>query len=261
MELRNARYAAISQNGPARRGNFTKLLVPRRRFDSSHPELIDRPELDIESLRQELETLEQANRRLGGHQLMVHYVHRLVQRLGLKSLSVLDLGTGVADIPRALVAWARSRNVPIRVTAVDGSARVLEFARAACRDWPEISLEQHNMLTLPYAPGSSDIVICSLALHHFDRADAVRILRGGNEIAKVSFIVNDLRRNWFSILATPVLAGAVMRHEVVRQDALASCRAAFSVQELRAMAEEAGLANYAIKRHHLGFRMVLHGTK
>jgi hypothetical protein len=52
-----------------------------------------------------------------------------------------------------------------------------------------------------------------------------------------------------------------MRDQIVRQDAVASCRAAFSVPELRSMADEAGLENYKVNRHHLGFRMVLHGTK
>jgi ubiquinone/menaquinone biosynthesis C-methylase UbiE len=261
MEFRNARNAVICQRRPAKSQNFPTLLVPRRRFDPNQPELIDRPDLDLDSLRHELAALEEANRRLGGHHLIVHYLRQMLRRVSLKSITVLDLGTGVADIPRALVAWARARNLSISVTAIDGSPRVLEFARAACRDWPEISLEQHNLLALPHRPNTFDAVICSLALHHFERADAVKILGRVHEIARVSYIVNDLRRNWFSILATPILAGVVMRDEIVRQDAVASCRAAFSLAELRSMADEAGLENYKVNRHHLGFRMVLHGTK
>lgn len=261
MEFRNARYATIADHEPAPKERTDSWFVPRRRFDPSQPELIDRPDLDRESLRQELEALEDANRRLAGHQLVVHYLHRLAGRCSLKSFRILDLGTGVADIPRAIVSWSRSRNLPMTVTAVDASARVLEFACAACRDWPEISLEQQNMLSLPYEPGSFDVVISSLALHHFDRAGAVRVLRRVSEIARVSYLVNDLRRNWFSTLATPLLARAVMRPQIVRQDAIASVRAAFSVSELRSMAHEAELANFMVNRHHLGFRMVLHGTK
>ncbi len=262
MELRNARrYHGIRQNGRPTRQTLARLLVPRRRFDSTQPELIDRPDLDRDSLRQELSALEDANRRLGGHHLVLHYLQRLLGSRSSGSLTVLDLGTGVADIPRALVAFARARKLHISVTAVDGSPRVLEFAQAACRDWPEISLQHHNLLTLPHRPDTFDVVICSLALHHFDRADAVKILGRVHEIARLGYIINDLRRNWFSILATPLLAGAVMRDEIVRQDAVASCRAAFSVAELRSMADEAGLENYKINRHHLGFRMVLHGTK
>jgi ubiquinone/menaquinone biosynthesis C-methylase UbiE len=261
MEFRNTRSCAVNENGRPNKQSLMWLLVPQRRFDPHQPEQIDRPELDNDSLRLELEALERANRRLCGHQLMVHYVQRLVRWQGLKSISVLDLGTGVADIPRALIAWGRRHDVRINITAVDGSSRVLVFARKACRDWPEISFAEHNLLSLPYAPASFDLVICSLALHHFDRRDAVIVLRRVSEIAKVSYLVNDLRRNWFSTLATPLLAGAIMKHDIVRQDALASSRAAFSVRELRGMAEEAGLANYRINRHHLGFRMVLHGTK
>src|SRR5690349_13891770 len=125
MEFHNGRYATLSQHEPAERNGTRNWLVPRRRFDPRQPEQIDRPDLDKDSLRQELEALEDANRRLGGHQLIVHYVHRLVRRRSLKSLSILDLGTGVADIPRALVAWSRSRDLPVTVTAVDASARVI----------------------------------------------------------------------------------------------------------------------------------------
>src|SRR3954470_19998695 len=105
MEFRNARNAVICQRRPAKSQNLPTLLVPRRRFDPNQPELIDRPDLDLDSLRHELAALEEANRRLGGHHLILHYLRQMLRRVSLKSITVLDLGTGVADIPRVLVAW------------------------------------------------------------------------------------------------------------------------------------------------------------
>jgi ubiquinone/menaquinone biosynthesis C-methylase UbiE len=212
-------------------------------------------------LREELEMLEQANRRLGGHRLVLQCVERLLTPLPPNPLSVLDLATGAADIPRAIAAWLRQRRLPVAITAVDLNPEVLGIARKACDGWPEIRLEQYDLLDLPYPADSFDVVLCSLALHHFAAADAVRILGRMQELAKVGYLVNDLRRNWLSIWTTELVAHTVIRSTIVRQDAPHSCRAAFTVPELRSMAEQAGLSNFTIKRHHGIFRMVLEGRK
>jgi len=43
------------------------FFSPRRRFDPKNPELLDRPGMGRTLLRDELQTLEYCNRRLGGH--------------------------------------------------------------------------------------------------------------------------------------------------------------------------------------------------
>lgn len=237
------------------------LLAPPRRFDPSQPEMIDRPGFDQALLREELRLLERANERLGGHELILHYVQRLVRSAGLASLNVLDLATGAADIPRAIAVWARQHQLPVTVTAVDGNANVLRVATELCQDWPEIRLEHRDILGLPYAANSFDLVLCSLALHHFGWNDAVAILRRMQELTRAGYVLNDLRRNRLAIWGAEILARTVIRSETFREDAPKSCRAAFTVCELDAMAHEAGLRQFCIKRHHAVFRMVLEGRK
>lgn len=258
-ELRDKhRRGAVDQKSVARRN--PSLFAPARRFDPKEPELMDRPDVDKDWLREELEALQRLNR-LGGHRLMVRYVERLLNSKKIKELSVLDLATGAADIPRAIVAWARKRRMSIQVTAVDGNEEVLRSAREWCTDWPEIHLDRFNLLALPYGPQSFDIVLCSLALHHFTNQDAVRILRRMNDIARFGLILNDLQRNWLTIWTAELLARTVMRSPIVRNDGPQSFRAAFTVPELRSMAIEAGMRNFRIKRHQGIFRMVLSGPK
>ena len=141
------------------------LCAPPRYFDPNDSELVDRPDVDAAQLRAEMETLEKANRCLGAHHLMIESVRQLLGSRPPATLRVLDLGTGLADIPRALVTWARNNNQPITVTAVDGNQKILNLAHTACRAWPEIDLELHDLRKLPYAPNSFDLVLCSLALH------------------------------------------------------------------------------------------------
>jgi SAM-dependent methyltransferase len=235
------------------------VFAPARCFDPSDPELLDLPGLDRALLREELQMLEDLNRRLHGHQLMLAYVQRLLGSIRRKSLSIIDLGTGAADIPRAIAAWARQRQLLVTITAVDRNPEVLQIAKELCCDWPEIRLDQHDLRSLPYASESFDLVLCSLALHHFDSADAITILQQMKKIARVGYIVNDLRRNWLAIGAMELLLHTMFRSRVFCHDARQSCRAAFTVRELWALAEQAGLHNYQIQRHHWFFRMVMAG--
>ena len=237
------------------------VFAPARSFDQNDPELIDRPGMDRVLLREELQMLEDLNRRLCGHQLAIEYVQRFLRSSQTKSLDILDLGTGAADIPRAIAAWARQKKIAVTITAVDGNAEILQFARESSRDWPEIRLEQHDLRSLPYAENSFDLVLCSLALHHFNSADAVAILRRISEIARIGYAVNDLRRNWLSIWATQLLMPIMVKSRTFQHDAVQSSRAAFTVKELCTVVEQAGLKNFQINRHHLFFHMVLAGEK
>lgn len=251
-----SRNPAFSRRQPSR----SRLFGPARHFDPNEPELMDRPDVNKDWLREELETLEKLNR-FGGHQLMLRHIRSLLDSKTVESLSVLDLATGAADIPRAIVAWAKSTGRRISVTAVDGNEHVLRSAREWCHDWPEIQLEHYHLLELPYGPGSFDIVLCSLALHHFQTVDAVTVLRRMNEIARVGYILNDLQRNWPAIWTAELLARTLIRSPIVRQDGPQSFRAAFTVAELRSMAREAGMKNFSVKRCQGIFRMVLSAKK
>jgi ubiquinone/menaquinone biosynthesis C-methylase UbiE len=237
------------------------LLAPVRRFDPNHPELLDRPGMDRALLREELQTLENCNRRLGGHDLVLYYVKRFVEATGAASLSILDMGTGVADIPRAIAAWASQHQLPVAITAVDGNSEVLQIACESCRGWPGIRFEQHDLRALPFPAESFDLVLCSLTLHHFESADAFTVLRNIHRLARRGYIVNDLCRNWLAIWSTAFLVQALFQSPVFRHDAKQSCRAAFTVRELQDMAEQAGLDHFQIKRHHAVFRMVMEGRK
>lgn len=237
------------------------LLVPPRRYDPAVPEIMDRPGNDSQLLRDDLLVLEKINRFLGGHTLILRHLDRLLrQQPSGNPVTILDLATGAGDVPRRLVQWARTRQFPVRVTATDGNPDILTIARERTADWPEIHLEQQDVLALPYPAGSFDFVLCALTLHHFSETDAVAILRRIRDIARVGYIVNDLRRNRVAVALAKLMAQTIITNPIAQFDAPASCERAFSITELHRMAECAGLTGFAIQRHRY-FRMALVGTK
>ena len=148
------------------------FLVPPRRFDPLVPEIMDRPGNEPSLLRADLRVLEEINRLLGGHRIPLLYLRkRFNLSHSAKPLTVLDLATGAADVPRIIATWARAQQANVAITAVDGNPEILRIARENTAGWPEIRIEQRNLLTLPY-PATS------FGAHHYHQPHrAVRCAR------------------------------------------------------------------------------------
>jgi hypothetical protein len=110
------------------------------------PELLDGPLLDGALLEANLRDMARANRLLGGTRLSLRAVAVLAP--GSTPVTLLDVGTGGADIPLTMLRDARRRGRPMQVTAVDSRAEVLSAARAL---HPDLAAETN--LTLELADG------------------------------------------------------------------------------------------------------------
>jgi ubiquinone/menaquinone biosynthesis C-methylase UbiE len=97
-----------------------------------------------------------------------------------------------------------------------------------------------DALRLPFAAARFDLVLCSLALHHFSDDDAVAVLRELARVTKGVLIVNDLRRSP-TACALIWLLTRFCRNRLTRYDSPLSVRRAFTPEEMRALAHAAAL--------------------
>ena len=93
-----------------------------------------------------------------------------------------------------------------------------------------------------------DIVLFSLALHHFSADEAVQLLRRCRELSRSNVLVADLRRGWFAKVGVDLLTALVFREEMTRNDARVSAARAFSFRELGDLARAAGWSDYGQRR-------------
>lgn len=227
---------------------------PPRKVDGV--EWMDRPSLPEAELWEDLANLEWLNRYGGGRRAVLRHLGRLVRRAGLARLHILDVGTGAGDIPRAIVEWARSRGLPVRVVAVERHPQILRYARAACAPYPEIFVEAADALALPFRPRSFDIALAGLLLHHLAPPDAVALLRRLDDLARHGVVVHDLVRSRRAYAGTWLAVRLLSRNRFTRTDGPLSVQRAYTVAELAALAKEAGLAGARIVRQAF-FRAVL----
>ena len=86
---------------------------------STEKEMMDLPGNPKELLVEDLRNLRIINRYLGGYRGVMMGLKRLVRKDRMSRFSLLDVGTGSADIPKVIVRWAQSQGVAARVVALE----------------------------------------------------------------------------------------------------------------------------------------------
>jgi len=217
----------------------------KREFDPNKPELMDEPQPVTPELESDLENLRRLNQYFGSYSLLRNFL-----RLWLvpgRNYRILDLATGSADIPCMIADWARQRKITVKIDAVDFHASTLEIASRRTAGYPEISLIRADAREFN-SPETYDIVCCSLALHHFSEEDAVKILRQIRRLSHDKALVADLERSWSTWVMIWLLTAVVFREKMTQYDARLSVKRAFSYNEFRSLATQAGWENFCQRR-------------
>jgi SAM-dependent methyltransferase len=216
-----------------------------RTFDPSVHEQMDLDQPVSPELERDLENLVTLNRLFGSHALVIRFLRERL-RSG-RPWRILDLATGSGDIPRTIAGWAARSGIEVSIDAVDQQSSTLDIARRLSRSFSNISFHQADIRE--FGNGSSwDVVLCSLALHHFSEVDAVAVLRHAAALASHSVLVADLRRCPLGTFGVDLLTTAWMREPMTRNDARISVRRAFSFPELAGLARTAGWRDFGHAR-------------
>jgi 2-polyprenyl-3-methyl-5-hydroxy-6-metoxy-1,4-benzoquinol methylase len=226
----------------------------KRQFDSGAPELMDRPQPITDELERDLANLRSLNRWFGSHRLVRRFLLRWLQ----PHSRILDLATGSGDIPRLIVDLARARGLTVQVDAIDQQQSTIQIARRLSAAYPEINYHCIDLFEWN-PPQPCDIVLFSLALHHFSEEDAVRVLRKCAELAGHFVLVADLCRARWLRTAVHLLTAVFYRERMTKTDARLSAARAFSFAEMHELAVRAGWRDFGHRRFVVGRQAIWMG--
>jgi ubiquinone/menaquinone biosynthesis C-methylase UbiE len=186
----------------------------------------------------------------GGRMVTLAHVKRLLAAVpATRTITVVDVGTGAADIPRAVVRWARRAGRRIRVFALDRDEATLRIAGEVVREYPEISFIRGDALSLPIRPSAVDLTISAMTLHHLEPDAGVRYLAEMDAAARLGFVVNDLVRSHVAHAVVWLLTRFVTRSAISRHDGPLSVRRSYTPAEVGQLCEKAGLPDVGVVHH------------
>ena len=202
-----------------------------------------------------LADIDRLNAWFGGYAITLRALDRLVLRAPpSRRWLVVDVGGGRGDFARRLIDHLRRRNRRARVVVVDRDPDLLAVARRAMP--PDVSLVRAEATALPFREASIDVITMSLTLHHMEPDAAAMSLGEMSTSARVSIIVNDLWRSRLSLALVWVATRVLGCHAISRHDGPLSVRRAYSPDEIRGLAEKAGIRPPRIRRYPLLGRLL-----
>jgi len=219
------------------------------RRPSGAAERLDEPVHDRRVLEQSLEQVAAVNRWLGGERALLKHLPSLLPDPH-RSYTLLDVGTGSADLPRRLVdRTRRSGQRRLRICATDLHPQMVEIAHDRCTAYPEIDVRAADARDLPFDDRSHDVVLLSMTLHHLSDEDAVRALAEARRVARSGVLVNELERAVPAYLGALLLAATVWsRNRLTRHDGPLSVRRGYTPDELARLGALAGFTHPVVER-------------
>ena len=175
-------------------------------------------------------------------------LHELGAPDGGREVILLDVGTGMGDIPARARKVAAEAGVSLVTVGVDASEPLARAA--ACDAFPTA---RADALALPFADNSVDIAMCSQLLHHFEGDRALALLRELDRVARHRVIVSDLHRSWIAAAGIWLASFPLRFHRVSRHDGVVSVLRGFTRDELERMVESAVRQRPSV-RYRPGFR-------
>ncbi len=228
-------------------GVLARFLTPARRRGAEH---IDDPALDGATTLRSLEDVARSNALFGGRRSVLAALDDVLAAAGGAPRSLLDVGTGVGDIPWHARRLAAGRGVALETYGVELSPVLAAASRArvggsVCAD----------AFALPFADRSVDVVTCSQVAHHFAEADVLRLFRELDRVARRRVIVADLRRSYVAAAGFWLASWPLRFHPVTRHDGVVSVFRGFVPDELGALVRRATGAVADVRRG-VGWRVV-----
>ncbi|THJ66718.1 methyltransferase domain-containing protein [Arthrobacter echini] len=145
--------------------------------------------------------------------------------------TLLDVGSGGGDVPRALSRWARLDGFDLEVTAIDPDERAHAYA-TRLPPLPGLSFRRALSSELVTEGAVFDAVVSNHVLHHLDPGEFGDLLDDSEQLARRVVVHSDIARHpagyaLFSVGTLP-LPGSF-----IREDGLTSIRRSYTPAELR----------------------------
>lgn len=210
----------------------TPLRVDLRHRETRLAELMDDPACDLDALRRTYRHFAVVNRLVAGWRAVYTRRLRPLLREASGTTTLLDIGSGGGDVPRALARWAARDGVRLDVTAIDPDARAHDFATSRPAT-PGLTFRRATSTELVAAGERFDLVTSNHVLHHLD-PDALSVfLADSAHLARRLVVHSDIERGRLAYGLYAAATTGPFRGSFIHVDGLRSIRRSYRADELQ----------------------------
>jgi 2-polyprenyl-3-methyl-5-hydroxy-6-metoxy-1,4-benzoquinol methylase len=170
-------------------------------------------------------------------------------------VTIVDVGTGLGDIPVYLARRFVVGGTQAHIIGVDMNAEVIELAKT------ETVLDTITFVSgrLEDLPGTYDVVVAAQMIHHLTPDEVVAFLRAAYAKANCGLVVSDFVRSRWAYILVKMFMYLTFADRINRNDGPLSVLRAYTLPELRAMLDKAGVPGAKLEQRF--FRVFITARK
>lgn len=217
-------------------------------------EIMDDVSLRPEILEQNLREITLFNRLLGGDRVTLEGIKKLLRVHKGGAIHITDVGCGDGEMLRRIQRWADKKNVKVTLHGIDFNPNAIQLAREMSQNIGDIQYTQADILTINAADFKTDIVLCTLTLHHFEDGLLAEIMQKFIDAARLGVVINDLQRSKWAYVLFHIVSILFSLSKTSKNDGKISIRRGFTKAELMNLSENLIFKTQTI-RHKWAFRL------
>ena len=217
-------------------------------YRTDEPETMDDFSMKGEILRDALDKIARINQLLGGNQLTLRGVKKLVgARSSNTKITIVDVGCGNGDMLRTLADYGIKNNLNFHLIGIDANNFTIDHAQQLSQNYPNVKYQCEDIFGKSFQELKYDIVLCTLTLHHFKDNEIIRLLNVFYANSNIGIVINDLQRSAIAYRLFQVLCFVFRLNDMSREDGLISILRGFKKVELTNFSEKLNFSNYKIQ--------------
>ncbi|MEO7992364.1 MAG: methyltransferase domain-containing protein [Chryseolinea sp.] len=211
-------------------------------------EIMDDLQCSGEVVDQTLRELEVINTWLGGNQVTINGIAKLLKDINSsKEITIIDVGCGGGDMLRLIDRWAKKKNKSVKLIGIDANPNIIAFAKKNLKDLPHIEFKSIDIFSREFQSLKCDMVIGTLFYHHFSQQQLSSFFNDLKKQVQVGIVINDIHRHALAYHSIKMLTNLFSKSAMVKFDAPLSVLRAFTKNELNEMLSHAQIRNYTIQ--------------
>ena len=204
--------------------------------------------MEGEILREALDKIAKINQLLGGNQLTLQGVQKLIYNIDKsQTITIVDIGCGNGDMLRKLADFGLQNNYNFNLIGIDANNFTINYAKKLSENYSNIKYQCEDIFNPDFSELKYDIVLCTLTLHHFEDDLIEDLLKVFYNNSKIGIVINDLHRNIISYRLFQVLCFVFGLNTMSKQDGLTSILRGFKKEELISFSKKMNFKNYSIQ--------------